>query len=155
MGLKRLHEFEDLCKIIGHDPLPFKKFISVRFRVLRACIGPILYNFPALVKYYETLKKPTERQKLLQKFFVERVHMAKIKLLFIHSATADMTEAIDFFEQRKVNVHNAAEKLESILVNQMRKVLDDSEIYTVTLDGDKEKKSRKELIKLDVSKATL
>ena len=69
--------------------------------------------------------------------------MAKIKLLFIHSATADMTEAIDFFEQRKVTVHNAAEKLESILVNQMRKVLDDSEIYTVNLDGDKVKKSRK------------
>ena len=81
--------------------------------------------------------------------------MAKIKLLFVHSATADMTEAIDFFEQRKVNVHNAAEKLESVLVNQMRKVLDDSEIYTVTRDGDRVKKSRKELIKLDVSQATL
>ena len=41
-------------------------------------IEPVLHNFLALVHYYKSLKKPTERQKRLQAYFVDRCDMSML-----------------------------------------------------------------------------
>ena len=154
MGLKRKKEFEADCEAIGHEPHPFKKFVNVRFRTIRSCHEPILYNFDAMVHYYSQVKSPTGRQKLLKTYFVEKKDMTHLNMLFIYAASQDLTEAIDFFEKRKVNIHNAVAKLENILTNQMRKILDETEL--TTLKGETvEKKSRHELVNLDVDNANI
>ena len=149
-----MKEFKESCKSIGFIPKPFNKFVNVRFRTLRNCLEPILYNFDALVHYYENLKMPTERQKLLIKWFVNRRDMSKLKMMFVYASTLDMTEAIDFFESRDVNIHNAADKLENIMYIQMRKVLDETEVTKYNDDTDTiEKKHRRELVKIDLETA--
>jgi hypothetical protein len=65
-GLKRQKECKDVAKNIGCEFQPIKRFVSTRFRTLRNCIMPVLKNFPALVTYYKSLKKPSARQKRLQ-----------------------------------------------------------------------------------------
>ena len=153
-GLKKVHEFKSGCKSVGFEAASFKQFVQVRFRSIRNCLGPIIYNFDALVNYYSNLKKPTERQKLLKKYFVDRRYMSKVRMLFVNAATADMSEAIDFFESRNVQVHNAGDKLESILYKQMRKVFDEQEVTELSEDNETlVKKGRLELLKVDVDKA--
>ena len=154
-GLKRKKEFEILCNSIGHIALPFKKFVNVRFRTIRGCHEPILGNYEAMVKYYSSIKKPKGRQEHLKSFFVDRQDMSKLKLYFVYAASEDLTAAIDFFEQRKVNVHNCSEKLEKILLAQMRKVIDESELMTLDREEKVIRKSREELINLDVDNSKL
>ena len=108
-----------LCSTIGHDPQAFKKFVEVRFRTIRNCLKPSLFNFDSLVHYYSSLKKPTDRQKQLQTWFVEKQDMSRLKMLFVYAASEDMTDAIDFFEKRDTSVHLASDKLEKILRTQM------------------------------------
>ena len=155
-GLKKVKEFQESCKSIGFKPKPFKQFVSVRFRTLLNCLDPILHNFNALVHYYSNLKKPTERQKLLIEYFVDRQHMSKLKMVFVYSATAEMTEGIDFLESRSVNIHNAADKLENILYTHQMRVLDESEVNVYSEDRDSmERKDRLDLLKVDVETAKL
>ena len=155
-GLKKVKEFQESCKSIGFKPKPFKQFVTVRFRTLRNCLDPILHNFNALVHYYSNLKKPTERQKLLIEYFVDRQHMSKLKMMFVYSATAEMTEGIDFLESRSVNIHNAADKLENILYTHQMRVLDESEVNVYSEDRDSmERKDRLDLLKVDVETAKL
>ena len=55
-----------MSREMGLEPKAFKRFVSTRFRTLRLCIEPVLYNFVPLVWYYKLLKKPTDKQKHLQ-----------------------------------------------------------------------------------------
>ena len=49
--------------------------------------------------------------------------MTRIKMKFVFAATSDLSKVIDFYEQQKVHVHNAREKLE--LMSQLRKCVVD------------------------------
>ena len=151
LGLKRKKEYEALCLTIGHKPKTFVKFFDIRFRTIRFCTESILFNFDSLAHYYSSLKgKLSWRQELLKSFFVDRRDMAKIKLYFVHAATADLSDAVDFFESRNFNVHNAGNKLENILLTQMRKVIDESELNILSENDTIETKPRDELVNLDV-----
>ena len=78
--------------------------------------------------------------------------MSALKLKFVYSATKDLTLAVDYFESRDINVNDAGDKVESILVNQMRTILEDKVFNN--LDGEEvTKKSRKELVSIDVTEA--
>ena len=153
-GLKKKKEFEAVCKSIGLDPVPIKRFVSTRFRTLRYCIKPVLDNFVGIVQYYKSVKKPTVRQKRLIKYFVERCDINRIRLKFIFAATRDLNNAIDFFEEQAAHIHNTSEKLEQVLSTQYRKVLDESELTKLDEETDElRKKSKKELVNLDLDKA--
>ena len=65
-GTKKMKECQEMARKIGVEFSPIKKFVSTRFRTLRICIKPVLHNWPALVEYYKSVKKPTPRQKRLQ-----------------------------------------------------------------------------------------
>ena len=75
-------------------------------------------------------------------------------LKFIFSATRDLNHAIDFFEEKSAHIHNTSDKLEQILCTQYRKVLDESELSILNDDTDElVKKSKKELVNIDLDKA--
>ena len=153
-GLKKKKEFESVCRSIGFEPSPIKRFVSTRFRTLRYCIKPVLDNYLGITKYYKSVKNPTPRQKRLIKYFVERCDISRIRLKFIFAATKDLSLAIDFFEEKKAHVHNTSDKLEQILCDQYRKVLDESELSEIVDDSDDlQKKSKKELVAIDLEKA--
>ena len=155
-GTKKMKEFEEFCLNRGVVAQPFKKFISVRFRVLRTCIAPVLEQFEDLVAFYSQVKKPTERQKRLQAMIVDRADITRLELKFLSAATLDITEKIDFFEKNGANIHNAPTVLENILVDQMRKLIDETELTTLDEDTNKvELKSRSELVDLDVKNAKI
>ena len=154
MGVKRMKDYERSCMEIGFNPKPLKKFIDVRFRTIRNCLGPLLHNYSSIAHFYGRVQKPTDRQKLLAQFFVDKRDMSEIKMTFINAATVEMTHAIDFFESNDINVHNVGDKLESLMRSQMSKVFEEKEIVTLNEENDSfEKKSRKELLKIDVDKA--
>ena len=79
--------------------------------------------------------------------------MTRMKLKFVFAATSDLTKAIDFFEKDKAQVHNTYEKLEQILVNQMRKCLEESELDNLDFEDNTASKSARELVNLDVDSA--
>ena len=77
--------------------------------------------------------------------------MTRMKLKFVFAATSELTKAIDFFEKDKAQVHNTYKKLKQILVNQMRKCLEESESNNLDLEDDTvSKKSARELVNLDM-----
>ena len=153
-GLKKKKEFEAVCKSIGLEPEPIKRFVSTRFRTLRYCIKPVLHNYLGIVKYYKSVRKPTPRQKRLISYFVDRLDLTRIRLKFIFSATRDLNDAIDFFEEKSAHIHNTSDKLEQILCTQYRKVLDESELSILNDDTDElVKKPKKELVNIDLDKA--
>ena len=65
-GVKKKKEFEAVCPSIGLKPVPFKRYISTRFRIIRLCLKPVLENWEGIQRYYNSLKKPTERQNPLK-----------------------------------------------------------------------------------------
>jgi len=156
MGVKRKKEYEKSCREIGFNPKPLKKFIDVRFRTIRNCLGPLLHNYSSIAHFYGHVQKPTDRQKQLAQFFVDKRDMSEIKMTFINAATVELTHAIDFFESNDINVHNVGDKLESLMRSQMSKVLEEKEIVTLNEENDTfEKKSRRDLLKVDVDKAEI
>ena len=133
-GLKKKKNFESLCSRLGFKPYTFKRFVDTRFRTHRACIEPVLKNFPYLVKYYKSVKKLTPRQTRLKKFFVDNHDLTKLKLLFVSDANSEFDKGIDFFEEKQSHVHNTGDMLEKILVGQYRKIFDQFEIDTLMED---------------------
>ena len=99
-GLKRKKAFEIVCQEKGIIPIPFKQFCSTRFRSVRECLKPVLFNWEALVQYYAKLKSSTDRQKLLKIYFVDREFSSLLELRFINASIRELMEAIDFFEMR-------------------------------------------------------
>ena len=153
-GLKKLKAFKASCKSWGHVFKPFKKFISVRFRSLRTCIEPVLHNFDELVHFYKSVKKPTPRQEKLITYFVERESVSKLNLMFIFAATLNLTEKIDFFESNNLNIHNSVDVIENVYVDQLRKIVCETEI--MKLEGEEiVRKTKSELIKIDVDNTKL
>ena len=118
--MKKKKEFEAVASAMGIKPLPIKRFSDTRFRTLLICITPVLHNYLVIVKYYKSLKKPSDRQVRLRAFFVDRQDKSRLELKFILSASEDFTSAIDFFEQQQAHVHNTRVKLENILFRQLR-----------------------------------
>ena len=150
-GLKKRNECMAVARSIGVEFKPIKRFVSTRFRTLRICIHPVLHNFIALVKYYKSLKKPTPRQKRLQAYFVERCDMTRLKLKFAYAATAELSNAIDFFEQNKVQVHNFQEKMEEILRSELRKCVKEEIVSNLDEETNEiSKKSGRELLNIKV-----
>ena len=137
-----------------------KRFCLTRFRAVRTCIKPVLYNWNALIKYYSGLKKPTPRQKLLQGYFVERKMMSFLNINFINSATREIDEAIDHFEKRNTMIYGARDKMERILRNSLLKFHDETSCKKLIDDSDDndrvQRKSGAELLQFDVdNEATL
>ena len=58
------------------------------------------------MKYCSKLKKPTERQALLEAYFVDREWMNLVKMNFIYAAIRELIEGIDFSETRTVLLHS-------------------------------------------------
>lgn len=98
------------------------------------------------------MKKPTDRQKNLQAFFVDREDKSRIELKFLLDATSDFCSAIDFyFEQNQAHVHNTIDKLEQILLVQLRKFVDESELNNLNQDTEElSKKPTRELIDMNL-----
>ena len=79
-----------------------------------------------------------------------------MKLKFIFAATADLSSAIDFFEEQRIHVHNAREKMEEILTCQLRKCV--KEEYINNMDQESEeitKKCGRELLEIVVDDDSL
>ena len=61
-GLKRKKQFEKVALDKGITPAQFKKVCTTRFRLFRIALKPVLSNWHAIVAYYRTVKKLTDRQ---------------------------------------------------------------------------------------------
>ena len=95
--------------------------ISTYIFFMSFCITPVLFNWEGIVKYYATVKNPTERQLLLQAYFVDR-EMSLLSMNFIQAAIRELIEAIDYFEQRSFLLHEARRKIENLLRSQILKI---------------------------------
>ena len=93
-GLAKKKEYEAKCESIGLVPQDFKKFSETRFRGIRNCITPVVYNWEGINKYYSSVKKLTERQKSLKVYFVDREFWTKLYIYFVQAATRDLVDAI-------------------------------------------------------------
>ena len=143
-GLKKKKAFETVCGNIGLKPRPLKKFCTTRFRSIRDCIIPVLENWYGIVKYYSQVKKPTDRQKLLKAYFVDREWMSLLKMKFVIASARELIEGIDFFEKRAPLLHNAREKMETILRSQILKLHDETAVKEV--DDIQEETIRKKVV---------
>ena len=79
--------------------------------------------------------------------------MSRLKLKFILANLSEYTKNVKFFEERAAHIHNTGDKIEDILVSQLRKVLDDSEINELDEDGNLVRKSRDKVINIDLNEA--
>ena len=154
-GSSKMKRFQASCKSRGHNPKPFKKFVKVRFRSIRTCIEPVLYNYEEIVYFFKNIKskttKPSPRDQRLIEMFVERELETKLSLKFIYAATMEMSSKIDFFEQNKANVANITEVIEAVLLDQLQKVFEDSELKILDPEtAELRKKSNAELVLIDV-----
>lgn len=152
-GLKRKHMFESHCKDAGFIPKAFKRFVETRFCIMRDCIEPVLHNIAHIRTFLSKLKKPSDREKKLQKYFVDNFEISKLKLMFVFDASAELIEGIKHFESKEAQIHNTGDKLETLLVGQYRKVFHDSVINTLDEDDNLERKSRRELMNVDLDEA--
>ena len=55
-GVKKKKEFEAVCQSIGLKPVPFKRFVSTRFHIIRLCLKLVLENWEGIQRYYNSLK---------------------------------------------------------------------------------------------------
>jgi hypothetical protein len=91
-----------------------------------------------------------------QAYFVDRCDMTRMKMKFIFAATADFCRDIDFFEQSKVHVHNTQEKMEDILLSQLRKCVVETELNNLDEETNEiSKKAKRELIDVIVDTTNL
>ena len=130
-GLKKKHDFEGIAKAKHRKLKAIKKFGETRFRSYRLCTTPILDNWNTIVEYYTSVKKPSQRQMKLQKFFAQQEFMSLLKLNFVMAATKDLNEAINFFEGRTNKIHLVRDKMEEILRCQILKFMKMRSVRTV------------------------
>ena len=82
---------------------------------------------------------------------MDRQDLTRIKLKFIYAATEELCVAIDFFEQEKVQVHNAREKMEKVLYRQLQKTVKEELINNLDKESnDISRKTGRELLNVDV-----
>ena len=150
-GLKKKRAFEGKAKAKKRRIKALRKYGSTRFRSYRICTDPVLFNWESIFEYYSTVQKPTERQKQLMKFFVDREFLSKMKLEFLMAATKDINDSINYFEESSTKIHLAYEKMEGILRGQMLKYLKPTVVHDVDGCGGKVvKKSGEDLLAVDV-----
>ena len=76
--------------------------------------------------------------------------MTRLTLHFIFGATASLTSGVDFFEKDEVLVHCAQEKMKDLLFAQMKKFVKEDRLYNNDEEGNKFKKSGRELLRVEV-----
>ena len=155
-GLKRMKEFQNSCYNRGFIPKPILRFVETRFRSFETCTKPVLENWDELAFYYggvDKQKKKTDRQNRIIEMIVKREEKTRLSLLFINAATLPLSQKIDYFEQNKVHIDTVSDVLESILVDQAKKIFVEHVVMTMDEDGEVSNKSRFELASLDIEKA--
>ena len=120
-GVKKKKEFEAVCQFTGLKPVPFKRFVSARFHIIRLCLKPVLENWEGIQRYYSSLKKPNERQKLLKAYLVDREWMTFLKMKFVYGGIRELVEGIGYFEMRNSLAHEIRSKMESLLRSHILK----------------------------------
>ena len=133
-GVKKKKEFEAVCQSIGLKPVPFKRFVSTRFRIIRLCLQPVLESWEGIQRYYNSLKKSTERQNLLKAYLVDREWMAFLKIKFVYGGIRELIEGIDYFEKRDSVAHEIRSKMESLLRSQILKFHNETAVNEVEND---------------------
>ena len=160
-GLKKMHDFHNSCYNRGFIPKPLKKFLDVRFRTFKTCTEPVIFNFDELVFHYRNIdvkvpeKSKSERQKRIIEMIVKREIKTRLSLMFIASATLSMTQKIDYFESNNVQIGTLSDVIESLFVDQAKKIFVQSEVMKMDDDGEMRNKTRVELASLDVEHAEL
>ena len=157
-GLKRMKDFQNSCYNRGFIPKPILRFVDTRFRSFRTCTEPVLENWEEIVFYYSNVdkqKKKTDRQNRIIEMIVKREEKTRLSLMFINAATLPLSQKIDYFEQNKVHIDTVSDVLESILVDEAKKIFVENVVMTMDEDGDISNKSRFELASLDVEKAEI
>ena len=133
-GVKKKKEFEAVFQSIGLKPVPFKRFVSRRFHIIRLCLKPVLENWEGIQRYYNSLKKPTEKQNLLKAYLVDREWMTFLKIKFVYGGIRELIEGIDYFEKRDSLVHEIRSKMESLLRSQILKFHNETAVNEVEND---------------------
>ena len=78
-----------------------------------------------------------------------------MKLKFVYAASEELSVAIDFFEQEKIQVHHAREKMEKILYRHLQKAVKEEFINNLDEENnDISKKSGHELLNVVVDEKT-
>ena len=150
-SLKQMHEFERIAKeVVGKSPGKIRKFVETRWRSIRHCAADALKEEDVIYYYLKTVKKPTERQKKLQKYFVDQKEMTRLKLCFVIAATREFDEAIDYFEENDEHAHEVYEKMEDILRSQLLKVIEESEIRGTDEEENVFTKNGSDLLNVDL-----
>ena len=150
-GLKKKKAFEAVCQKYSVSPISFKKLCTTRFRSYVIALNPVLSNWHCILVYYRTAKKLTARQVRLKSFLVDREIMTALKLNFIWSTSRYMVEILDFFEQRKIQIHTLHSKMTEVLVLCMKRFLNPEVVETMDDEGQLAVKSSRELLDADVS----
>ena len=151
-GLTKKKAFEKVCGQYKLTVVAFKKLCTTRFRSYVIALKPVLANWYGIVSYYASAKKLTKRQTNLKSFFVDREIMTKLKLNFIWSTSKYMIEALDFFEQNKVQIHNLHTKMTEVLVCCLKRFVQAEVVETMDDEGNLSMKSSRELLHADLTK---
>ena len=131
-SLKQMNAYQKIAvEEVGLKPLKIRKFVPTRWRSIRHCAQDALKQEDAIFAYLKQVKKPTERQKKLQRYFVEQREMTQLKLRFVVSATREFDGAIDYFEANGEHAHEVHGKLHQILSSQLMKVMKEEEVKRV------------------------
>ena len=150
-SLKQMNEFEKVSReIVGKEPKKIRKFVATRWRSIRHCAQDALEMEDVIFTYLKRVKRPTVRQKKLQQYFVEQREMAQLKLRFVVAATRAFDEAIDYFEGNEEHAHEIYEKMESILVSQLQRVMKEEELRCVDDEDNITLKDPSELLKTNL-----
>ena len=151
-SLKKRDAFLKTAENLGLDPQEIPKMSSTRYRAIGNCTRSAEHNLPILKEYYSNLNKPTPRQELLKKYFVDQAPLTQLKLLFIKFAIHEMEEAINFFEESTDNFHLIYSKMEQLIQNQFSKFIKDSALRKTDEEGNVIKHSGKTLLDFDFDK---
>ena len=146
-GLKKKKQFEEIAKSKGRVLKPFKSYGGTRFKGYTNCITPILFNWETLIEYYSNLGAPSDRQKRLIRFFVEREFESLLKLNFVMAATKDIMEAIDYYEGRENKIHFSRRKMENTLRTLLLKFVKKSVVDNIE-DNEVSQKTGAELLEI-------
>ena len=151
-SLKKRSDFHKTAENVGIVPMEIPKMSTTRFRAIGACVRSALHNLPIYREYYSKLKKPTPRQNLLKVYFVDQAIYTELKLQFVKYAIEEMESAINFFEESTDNFHLIYEKMEKLLQNQLSTFIISTKLEEVDEEGNIEKVSGGDLLKIDVDK---
>ena len=150
-SLKQMKEFEKVSlEVVGKLPGKIRKFVDTRWRSIRHCAQDALKEEEVIYTYLKGVKKPTERQKKLQKYFVDQRVMTKLKLQFVVASTREFDEGIDFFEKGEEHAHQVFDKMEELLTSQLLKVMKEKEVRIVDEEGNISSKDAMDLLKVDI-----